>query len=122
MDANSIVMIEVFVVLFGGLVGLFVVSSVLAVRKNNAQPVQTVLVQVVSLYKGLLTAPRPMAVGHTVKFRTDDGKILKVAVTDDAVFYQMTEGTYGILTLRGWTYISFVPSHPPVTSPLLPPD
>ncbi len=118
MDTDSVVITKVFVVLFGGLIGLWILSGFLAVRRNNAQPVRTVLVQIVSLNKGFFQAPSPFQVGHDVKFQAEDGKTFSILVTDDTAYYRMVEGMCGILTFRGWTYIKFVRSDPAAMHPI----
>ena len=115
MDQGPIIIISSLVLIFGPLFGAFAVSTVRAVRRNNAQPVRTVRVQIVNMNK-VFGSDR----SQTVSFRAEDGELLKISVTDDMAYCQMTKGMYGILTHRGWNYKDFVPTQPPVTAPFPP--
>jgi hypothetical protein len=114
--------IEVFVVFFGGLIGLFILSSVLAIRKDNAKPAETILVQVVHLSVAYAMWNPFKDVGSNVIFRTEDGKNFNVLVNDSHLYYHMNKGVYGMLTHRGRRCLDFVPTHPTVTSQLSLPD
>jgi hypothetical protein len=111
MDWGPIETLGPLVLLFGSLFGAFIARAVKANRQNKAQLVRTIRVQVVA---------KPVSFGtnraQVVKFRAEDGDILDISVTDDAVHLQIIEGMHGLLaegdagtlTFQGTRYKGFV--------------